>query len=130
MASTVENLIAVINPEKYSVLPEDKMEAKKKIEEIKSQVKEKGLVIAAQKAKPKTLSEHKLVYECYTETLEPIYYWILDFLNDSGMEVQKIIDNFLLLQVQVTGKMLDREKELFSNKHREQCKIFLWSSEE
>ena len=40
-------------------------------------------------------SEHKLVYNSTTETLEPIYFWILDFM--SGMfqgDITKIIDNF------------------------------------
>jgi len=47
------------------------------------------------KKKGESSSEHKLVYDSTTETLEPIYFWILDFMN--GMfrnDVTKIIDNF------------------------------------
>jgi hypothetical protein len=45
------------------------------------------------KNNPKT--ENKLVYESSTETLEPLYFWILDFLQDQlGLKVEKISDNF------------------------------------
>ncbi len=39
--------------------------------------------------------EHKLVYDSTSETLEPIYFWILDFMNNMfGGKVEKIVDNF------------------------------------
>ena len=39
--------------------------------------------------------EHKLVYDSSSETLEPVYFWILDMMNGlfSG-KVEKLIDNF------------------------------------
>ncbi|MBR9701773.1 hypothetical protein GOV13_02530 [Candidatus Pacearchaeota archaeon] len=39
-------------------------------------------------------SEHKLFYDSATEQLEPIYFWLLDLMNDSGLEPEKLIDNF------------------------------------
>jgi hypothetical protein len=40
-------------------------------------------------------SEHKITYNSSTETLEPIYFWILDFMNDMfGGDIEKLIDNF------------------------------------
>jgi len=40
-------------------------------------------------------SEHKLVYDSSSSTLEPIYFWILDFMNDLFRgDVTKLIDNF------------------------------------
>lgn len=40
--------------------------------------------------------EHNLVYDSLTETLEPTYFWILDFMNDLFKEkVDKMIDNFV-----------------------------------
>ena len=40
-------------------------------------------------------SEHKLVYNSLAETLEPVYFWILDFMNNMfGGNVEKLIDNF------------------------------------
>jgi len=38
--------------------------------------------------------EHSLVYDSAVEQLEPVYFWILDFMNDLGFSVEKIIDNF------------------------------------
>ena len=47
------------------------------------------------KARP--LAEHKLNYDAFAETLEPVYFWILDFMQDHyglGMKVEKLVDNF------------------------------------
>lgn len=38
--------------------------------------------------------EHSLIYDSAVEQLEPVYFWILDFMNDLGFSVEKIIDNF------------------------------------
>ena len=37
---------------------------------------------------------HTLVYDSSTETLEPVYFFILDLMNDFGLAPQKLIDNF------------------------------------
>jgi hypothetical protein len=50
--------------------------------------------ISADKIKPKPLASHNLVYECSTETLEPVYFFILDLMNDFGLAPEKLIDNF------------------------------------
>ncbi|MCF7910223.1 hypothetical protein K9L16_00945 [Candidatus Pacearchaeota archaeon] len=39
-------------------------------------------------------SEHKLVYDSPSETLEPVYYFILDLMNNLGLDTEKLIDNF------------------------------------
>ena len=37
----------------------------------------------------------KLVYDSSTETLEPVYFWVLDFMNEMfGGDVEKVVDNF------------------------------------
>ncbi len=38
--------------------------------------------------------EHKLTFDSASETLEPVYFWILDFMNNSFKKVEKITDNF------------------------------------
>ena len=38
--------------------------------------------------------EHKLVYDSSSETLEPIYFFILDLMNDFGLKPEKFVDNF------------------------------------
>ena len=38
---------------------------------------------------------HKLVYDSPTETLEPIYFFILDLMNDMRFSTEKLVDNFV-----------------------------------
>lgn len=52
------------------------------------EMKEKGLIDSVAE------SEHKLVYDSTSETLEPIYFFILDLMNDFGMDTEKFVDNF------------------------------------
>ena len=40
-------------------------------------------------------AEHKLVYDSPTETLEPIYFFILDLMGDMGLKPEKLVDNFV-----------------------------------
>ena len=54
------------------------------IEEISPYYKKKGEPEAT----------HSLTYESYAETLEPIYYFIIDLMNDFGLSTEKLIDNF------------------------------------
>jgi hypothetical protein len=56
---------------------------KKRIED-----KEKGKISFVPEA------VHTLVYDSSSETLEPIYFFILDLMNDLGLAPQKLIDNF------------------------------------
>jgi len=46
------------------------------------------------KKKGKPESEHTLVYDSSTETLEPIYFFILDLMEDFGLNPEKLLDNF------------------------------------
>ena len=50
--------------------------------------------IPADEVKPKNLAEHSLIYDSSSETLEPVYFFILDLMNDFGLEAEKIVDNF------------------------------------
>ncbi len=56
---------------------------------------EDSLKIFEDKIKRQPSREHELTYESSSETLEPIYFWILDYMNKrfSG-KVEKITDNF------------------------------------
>ncbi len=57
--------------------------------EKRKKKKEKGVNITI------ASSEHKLVYNSTTETLEPVYFWILDFMGGIfGGDIEKIVDNF------------------------------------
>jgi hypothetical protein len=39
-------------------------------------------------------ASHTLVYDSSSETLEPVYFFILDLMNDLGFAPQKLVDNF------------------------------------
>lgn len=69
-------------------IKEEDKELKKEIESLKTPEIVKGDSIA----------EYELVYDSFGEALEPIYYWILDFLKDPsfglGYEVSKAEDYF------------------------------------
>lgn len=40
-------------------------------------------------------AEHQIVYDSLSESLEPVYFWVLDFMNGMfGGKVTKLVDNF------------------------------------
>lgn len=43
----------------------------------------------------KPLSSFKLTYDAQTNQIEPVYYWLLDFVKDAGYDVEKLVDNFM-----------------------------------
>jgi hypothetical protein len=45
--------------------------------------------------KPNPVWQHSLVYDSVSTTLEPLYFWILDFVESTGFKVEKVIDNFV-----------------------------------
>ncbi|MFH1431283.1 MAG: hypothetical protein ABIG37_02335 [Nanoarchaeota archaeon] len=84
----IGKLVAAINPEKYY----DFEGLSSNLKKFKELVK-KDFWQAVKDAKPKSAEEHKIVYDSSSETLEPVYFWILDFMNKLG-GVEKLIDNF------------------------------------
>src|SRR3989338_1196242 len=44
--------------------------------------------------KPKPVWENQLVYDSSSDTLEPVYFNVLDMVEGRGLKVEKIIDNF------------------------------------
>ena len=40
-------------------------------------------------------TEHTLVYDSSSETLEPIYFYLLDLMRDQGVPPEKLVDNFV-----------------------------------
>lgn len=95
MGVSFQQIIATVNPNLYYDASGDKDEAREDLGKFKELIKEKGHLIAAEKAKTKPLSKHKLTYECFSEFLEPLYYFILDLMQDDfGFSVEKLVDNF------------------------------------
>ncbi len=109
---SIHQIIAAVNPGLYLKVSDDKEEAKKELDEFKALVKEKGILEAAKKAKPKAITyivkdginfkfdpsgveaKHSLVYDSSSETLEPVYFFILDLMNDFHLAPEKLLDNF------------------------------------
>ena len=79
----VGQIIGKINPKKYA-------------ENGKSLLKKYKIpaAISADEVIEKPLSKHGLVYDSSSETLEPIYFFILDLMNDFKLETTKMVDNF------------------------------------
>jgi hypothetical protein len=93
--ATPEQIIATINPDLYYSASGDVEEAKIDLKKFKRMIETEGFQLAANKAKAKADSSHLIRYTSSTEQLEPLYFWILDFLTDRfGFSVEKIVDNF------------------------------------
>ena len=43
----------------------------------------------------KPLSSYEITYDAQTNQLEPVYYWLLDFIQDAGYNIEKLTDNFM-----------------------------------
>lgn len=83
MAATVDQLIGKINPKLYAENGDELLKKYKTWDKI-----------PAEEVKPKPISEHKLTYDSAADQLEPIYFYILDLMNDRSMKPEKLIDNF------------------------------------
>ena len=62
--------------------------------EIAKKIKAEGFSKAVEIAKPLAMWEHSMTYDSPAEQLEPVYFWILDFMNDLGFKTEKPVDNF------------------------------------
>lgn len=117
MAVDVKNLVAAINPGLYCQTGSDG----KLRDEVKSIVKSEGYLKAAEqaklieadyldvaytqivkgamgagkKAKGSPVERHKLTYDAFSQNLEPVYFWILDFVQGVYGKVDKLVDNFV-----------------------------------
>ena len=83
MVATIQQIIGKVNPKMYA-------------DNGGALLKKYGSVdkIPAEEINPTPLVEHKLVYDSATEQLEPVYFFILDLMNDFGMGAEKLSDNF------------------------------------
>ncbi len=78
----ISKIIGAINPDLYSDNKSD----------VKKLLKSNQFWAAVDKVKPKPLKKYNLIYNSPYETLEPVYFWILDFLGPDRTE--KLVDNF------------------------------------
>ena len=120
MAVDVKNLIAAINPDIFCDDTPQASENYERLNKIVKKIAEKdGYLAAAEKAKPKLsdyvdvihtylskgalkktglkfpIELHKLNYDVFSQSLEPIYYWVLDYVNEKYGSAEKLVDNFV-----------------------------------
>jgi hypothetical protein len=81
--ASIPQLIGKINPKLYAENGSELLKKYKTIEKI-----------PADEVKPKNLAEHHLMYDSAVETLEPLYFFILDTMNNYGLSPEKLVDNF------------------------------------
>jgi hypothetical protein len=83
MVATIAQIIGKINPKKYAVNGAELLAKYGHPDRI-----------PAEEVKSKPDAEHTLGYESSSETLEPVYFFILDMMNDFGLAPEKLMDNF------------------------------------
>ena len=83
---SIQQYIATINPEEYY----DSKGDAKALEEFKDLIKEVGPAKAAKKAKVKAESSQTIMYDSAAEGLEPVYFFLLDLMNDFRLNIEKI----------------------------------------
>lgn len=117
MAVNIHNLIAAIAPEPFCD-PSVRKEVQEIVSKALAENDSLAYLKAAEKAKPYPyeffdfndanylspyklpgftvpIEKHVLEYDAFSESLEPIYFWILDKLErDEGVKVEKVIDTF------------------------------------
>lgn len=81
--ASIHQIIGKVSPLNYA---ENGKELIKKYGNIDS--------IPAEEVKPKSLAEHSLTYDSSSETLEPVYFFILDTMEKFRFKVEKLADNF------------------------------------
>ncbi len=118
MSVNIHNLIAAISPDTYCE-DIDEITGKPIRKEVKEIAKKEGYLKAAETAKPKEsdyldvahlrltkaamalgglespTEKHLLVYDAFSQNLEPIYFWILDYINKEYKSSEKLVDNFV-----------------------------------
>lgn len=118
MVVDIKKLIAAINPGLYCDDSYDE-EGKKLSDVVKEIAKKEGYLKAAEKAKLRdspyldmidlrltkspfalvglkaSIEQHTVIYDVFSQNLEPIYFWILDYCNEEYGDVEKLIDNFI-----------------------------------
>jgi len=94
----VGEVVVAVNPDLYYDQGKDLDGKKRKL--LKKLINDNGLSSGMKKASEfkvleyKPLSSFKMTYDSDMGQLEPVYFWLLDFMQDAGVKVKKITDNF------------------------------------
>jgi len=105
---TIHEIIAAVSPDLYydgkNITELKKLVSEKGYLEAINEISKKGefktkairysLVNDIFKWKGEHEAKHILTYDSSSETLEPVYFFLLDLMTDMGLSPEKIIDNF------------------------------------
>jgi len=101
-AKEVRNMVAVVSPDMH--YDTEDAEGRKNLKALKKLLKEHGITETMSLIKkeeedvpisPKPVSSFTMTFDSQQAQLEPIYYWLLDFIQDGGWKTEKITDNFM-----------------------------------
>ncbi len=84
MVATIQQIIGKVSPLLYAKNGKELLKKYGSIDKI-----------PADEVEPQDLGEHNLVYDSSSETLEPIYFFILDLMNEFGFAPEKLVDSFI-----------------------------------
>ena len=101
MAVSIAQIIGKINPKLYAENGKELLKKYGSPDKIPAEeVKPKTITYSKQKDGSLKISEtgnqatHTLTYESYAESLEPVYFFIIDLMTTRGFPPEKLIDNF------------------------------------
>ena len=101
MTATIEQIIGKINPKLYAENGSELLKKYGSADKIPAEEVEPNAVKYFKKDGIIEIdsggieAEHKIVYDSSTETLEPVYFWVLDFMTSQlGFSTEKLVDNF------------------------------------
>ncbi len=102
MVATIQQIIGKINPKLYAENGKELLKKYRHADNIPAdEVKPQAVTfihgdmpkyfVSKEKASE---ASHNLVYDSSSETLEPVYFYILDLMGDFNLDTEKLIDNF------------------------------------
>jgi len=100
MAATIEQIIGKINPKLYAKNGNELLKKYGSAEKIPAEEVEPQALKYSLKDNVLSIDEsgveasHTLVYDSSSETLEPVYFFIVDLMEDFGISSEKLVDNF------------------------------------
>jgi len=84
MVATVQQIIGKINPKLYAKNGDALLKKYKTIDKI-----------PAEEVVAQPLCEHVAIYDSMSDTMEPLYFFIVKLMVDFGLSPKKLIDNFV-----------------------------------
>ncbi len=100
MVATIQQIIGKVNPKLYAKNGSDLLKKYGSIDKIPAEEVKPQAITYSEAGGGFVLdpggneASHTIIYDSSSETLEPIYFFILDLMNDFGLAPEKLVDNF------------------------------------